>query len=706
MNEAPPASPIAAFGTLAAQYRQTRGNLLGTLTASGLTGMRNSFDAGYLRTFALLGDEIYDTDDTAGTVIEKRCGRVARRKWDIIIGEDVPDYLRAQAEAHQEALKFFYSNLRVRNAVELNETGSMQLLMRQMMRAVFQKYYAHEIAWKPSAQGLTAELWSVPLACMESTQGELRFAGLSGSSTGIKLDPQNWLFAVHHRCIMKCLAALNYVKRLAFTDWVNFSEKFGTPGLHLETTATPGSPEWNNAVEGLAAFARNWAMVSSPGQKVNLIEVSSSGEGPFAPLVDLCNRAMARVALGSDLATMSRENGAGASLQGDETDELIADDCGWLDGLLNEQISRRVVENRFGPGTLPLAYLKITPPTKEDTKLEMDVDKHVQSFNVNLSPKDIAERYNRTHVEPEAAPAEAPTAAPVAKPAEVEAPAANDKPVVPAKDQRAALLKRLQDAVKSDLKEAAEALAKIESAEDPAAGLDELDLAELLDSVLDAEDVDAALEDIVAREFLGGFTDRSRDGDSQEGAARKRKKTTPDAAPATSAANEGRDIILAAANEGIPLAHFTVVESEGLFMPYGRYAHSVGVQIVDAESARLLTEEFDSVWSKARRFFAGACIYVGHPDHHDATVRALYQDRRAYGWCKGIETQPDGILFRVKWNGLGKEVIEGGQYAYHSPYWLLTRVTTPDGKAALRPHKLISIGLTNNPNVPVPALIS
>lgn len=486
------ASTLTDPATTAAQWRQSRYNPNRGLTAASLTQLRDAFDAGYLRGFSLLSDQILDIDDTAGTVAEKRIGEVSRRPWDILIGEDVPEQLKAQATEQQTFLKAFYSNLKTRNAIQLNQTGSLRLLISQMMQAPFLRYAAHEIAWEPSAMGLTATLWSVPLAFLEDTTGTLRFSGVNGITPGQVIEPENWVIAVHRRCLMKSLSVLYYLKKLSLSDWVNFSEKFGMPGLHLETTATAGSKEWQEAANALASFSRDWSIVTTQGQKINLIEAATTGDGPYAPMVDRCDRAMARVVLGSDLATLSRENGAGASLQGDDTDGIITDDCEWVSETLNEQLTRRAIEWQYGEGTPLLAFFKLAGPQRQDTKMEMEVDNHVKTFGVNLSAEDIAERYGRTHTEVTALP-----------------PAAANEAVKSAlSNKRTLLMKRLQAGLKSDLKPAAAALESLLTTP----GLMP-DLVSIQRAVTQSAAANEALEVIIAAEFLAGLTDAANDAD-------------------------------------------------------------------------------------------------------------------------------------------------------------------------------------------------
>jgi len=503
------ASPPILSADSAQRWKQQRFNPLRTITPALMGHYIDQFDAGYLRSFSLTAEQISERDDTAAIVIPKRRKQVSNRPWDILIGEDVPDEDQAEAAKHQATLKSFFSTLQTRSSVQKNESGGLRLALRQSMNAVFLRYATHEIEWQPSPNGLRAILHHVPLHFMDDTQGTLRFAGVEGTTPGKELDPQNWLVAVHDGCLMKAISICYIFKRLSLADWLNFSELFGIPARHLETQATRGSAEWDQAVTALASFANDWGIVTSVGEKLNLVQAGMSGDGPFAPMVDRCDRAMARLACGSDLSTLSREDGAGASLQGNDNDELISDDCQWLSELYQEQLSRRVIEWTYGEGTEPLAFFQIAPPQNQDTKLEMEVDKHVKTFGVNLATDDIAERYGRTHVP---ALESSPHVVPPLGGAE-DSTAANES-IVPRAlaNLHKAQMARLKSGLKADLKPAQAALQNIESATTADAtrsALLSLDPRAIESAVLSANGTDEALQVLIAAEFLAGLAAQS-----------------------------------------------------------------------------------------------------------------------------------------------------------------------------------------------------
>jgi phage gp29-like protein len=383
---------------LARQFRQQRFNPLRGLTPAAAGLALDEFDMGYLRRAALLWEQIEERDDVAITVCGKRRAKVAGCAWDVLIGEEVPDALRARAEGQQAVLKAFYSSLETRSAVDLNVEGGVKLLIERLMDAQLYKYSAFEMEWRGGMGGLTATAHHVPIYFLENTTGVLRFGGVTGTYPGKAMERKDWLVAVG-KPLMKAVTVAYVFKRLSLADWLNLSEKFGIPGVHYETLAKRGTDDWNDALRALESFGNDLMMLTTAGEKLNLITAQMSGEGPFAPMVERMDRAMTRIVMGADLSTMSRADGAGASLQGDETDDLIAGDCEWVSETLQRQLDKRVLEWQFGRGVQALAYFKLSPPSNADTLMEMKVDEHVIKHGVKLSVADLAERYARTHDE-------------------------------------------------------------------------------------------------------------------------------------------------------------------------------------------------------------------------------------------------------------------------------------------------------------------
>lgn len=73
-------------------------------------------------------------------------------------------------------------------------------------------------------------------------------------------------------------------------------------------------------------------------------------------------------------------------------------------------------------------------------------------------------------------------------------------------------------------------------------------------------------------------------------------------------------------------------------------------------------------------------------------------DAPAYGWIEELKIQGDQIWGRIAWNADGQNLIQGKKYRYYSPAFYFTA----DGQVT----QLSSVGLTNKPNLLVPALNS
>jgi hypothetical protein len=133
--------------------------------------------------------------------------------------------------------------------------------------------------------------------------------------------------------------------------------------------------------------------------------------------------------------------------------------------------------------------------------------------------------------------------------------------------------------------------------------------------------------------------------------------------------------------------------------PYGDFPHGKGLQRVDRTAAETLTSNFHSFSGKLGRRFAGVPFYVGHPDVPG--FENSYPDQKAYGWVMALESRDDGLYGQIKWSKAGNELLENAHYKFLSPYWEAAEIGFEKGRKVFRPQSVISVGLTNQPNIPV-----
>lgn len=151
--------------------------------------------------------------------------------------------------------------------------------------------------------------------------------------------------------------------------------------------------------------------------------------------------------------------------------------------------------------------------------------------------------------------------------------------------------------------------------------------------------------------------------------------------------------------------------------PFGKFPNKQGMQVFNASDAQNICNEFGSVAGKIANPF-GLPVYVGHPDH--PAFKDFYKDTSAKGRIKELANRNDsncadcagfvnetsespcrkhGLFGRIKWNEDGKKLIANEEYHGHSTNWQMHREA--DG---FHPHYLKSLGLTNEPGIPVPAI--
>lgn len=125
--------------------------------------------------------------------------------------------------------------------------------------------------------------------------------------------------------------------------------------------------------------------------------------------------------------------------------------------------------------------------------------------------------------------------------------------------------------------------------------------------------------------------------------------------------------------------------------PYGEFPNKKGKQIVRRSHADRMVAAFNSLLGRAARGFRGLPIYVGHPD----VDPQRWPDDRRYGRVNQLDARDGGLWGLVAWNDLGRKNRAEGYYVYPSPAWFFPK----NRNGVVEPDELLSIGLTNTPNI-------
>lgn len=132
--------------------------------------------------------------------------------------------------------------------------------------------------------------------------------------------------------------------------------------------------------------------------------------------------------------------------------------------------------------------------------------------------------------------------------------------------------------------------------------------------------------------------------------------------------------------------------------PYGTFEHPEGLQSISSADAQRCIRK-----TRTWRFRLGLKkipVYLGHPD--DPLFKSEHSDPRIYGYVKNLCTDKDGLWVFVKFTKYGRTFLSKSPRQYLSPRWVLCKT---EHQTAYHPERLLSLGLTQHPNLPVQPIV-
>ena len=129
--------------------------------------------------------------------------------------------------------------------------------------------------------------------------------------------------------------------------------------------------------------------------------------------------------------------------------------------------------------------------------------------------------------------------------------------------------------------------------------------------------------------------------------------------------------------------------------PYGNFAHPLGHQTITRKDAEYCIK--NSCTLLFRLNIHKIPVYIGHPDDAQFQNHPDHMNPTVYGWVKHFLANDTGLWVTIRWTKSGQELVENKIYNFLSPRWALNQ----DKLGNHHPYKLISVGLTTHPNLPV-----
>ncbi len=127
--------------------------------------------------------------------------------------------------------------------------------------------------------------------------------------------------------------------------------------------------------------------------------------------------------------------------------------------------------------------------------------------------------------------------------------------------------------------------------------------------------------------------------------------------------------------------------------PCGEFPHAgAGVtQVIDREACDRIAADFNG--RKADANFPGVLVDF---DHFSLDTE---KSSEAAGWISDLESRDTGLWARVRWSDAGLAAVRGGRFRLMSPVFPPPSTCEDLGGGKIRPGKLVSVALTNEPNI-------
>lgn len=188
-----------------------------------------------------------------------------------------------------------------------------------------------------------------------------------------------------------------WFKKNALKFWAVFTEKFGAPTA--VATFPPGTPreERDRLLEILRSLQSDAGVVVPETIKLHLLEAGRTGSASaFREFAEWCNDEMSKIVLGGTLT--SGEGRRGGSLALGNVHELVRQDyleadARMLEGVLNGQLFRWMVELNLPGAAAPALRFDTRPPS--DLAVQVEVDKTLVGLGVPIPLRYFHERYGR-----------------------------------------------------------------------------------------------------------------------------------------------------------------------------------------------------------------------------------------------------------------------------------------------------------------------
>ncbi len=373
---------------------ETRFATLRGLDPSRVTTYIEAFEDGNFTWLAPIMRKMEERNSVWKIAALKTRKAVSGRTWscDPLPGYESDPLAKDQADV----LTAFYGRMTTSDIRTRNITHKVRTFIENAMRAYNDGWSVHELVFSIRPDGsLDCNAVSCPLHLFRLDAGNFCIEQQMGQP--VPIVPGEWLVVKGDGVGLACTVA-NTFRNISLSDWLIYSGRCGHPGLHGKTSAQKGTQQWIDFKGALSKFGKEWSAITGLNDVIEKIDLSVAGQLPYPAMVELMDRAIAALQRGADLSTMSAGGGSGegASLQGDESDIIMCDNCRMIMDAFRSQIDATVLRWHYGEDVEVKAGFAIDLPQADTVDRDIKIDTFLRDSGVGLSRKDAIKRYQRT----------------------------------------------------------------------------------------------------------------------------------------------------------------------------------------------------------------------------------------------------------------------------------------------------------------------
>lgn len=183
------------------------------------------------------------------------------------------------------------------------------------------------------------------------------------------------------------------------------SELFAMPARKATYPNNATEQEKNTVWDALGAFGVDSQIMLPEGFMIELIEASRAGDGGYDTMIDICNKAIAKVILSQSLTTDSAATGLGsnqADVAQDVATSIVEADADLICASLNSSVIRWLIDYNW-PGTTSYPRFEYDLSSAPDLKSLAERDQTLSNMGFAPTPEYISKTYGDGFRQPEKA---------------------------------------------------------------------------------------------------------------------------------------------------------------------------------------------------------------------------------------------------------------------------------------------------------------